>query len=572
MKTSSFLSCIAITCAMILNSCSNKENDNEGLGNLIPMTFTASAEADGGSRSALAANGVSVNWVTDDAISVFDFNNANNAFTLSEGAGTNVGHFDGTLTNATLQNTALYPYFQNATIAERTISGILMPAEQKAVKNGFDPTSNIMTAFSTDGKFYFKQAVCYVKITTTDECDKIVFTANGNESLAGTTNLNVGEKGIPTHTVTANGATTVTLMPTEGLTSFEAGTYHIGILPQTLASGFTVECFKTNSEMKQVKKYDKSISIFSRGKIVNLGSTNGWEEKDKHVCQHYYEYGKGAKEYVDLGLPSGTLWATTNLGAMEPWEYGDYYQWGATAPQLLSYDQEDNKAWVTHGTGKCQWATELKENTYRNAPFHLANNINEGEGPYWTKYAPSTTFQAPGANPEDLAKMVLDPEDDAATYQWGYEWRMPTKEEILELKNNTYWLHTINYKSSGIEGYIVYKVKDASHKNRVFIKGTGYDYSSQYDINDPHIFLPLAGVISNLIPGNPITYIRDTDYVNGNYLTSNLFADWACQYSAFARCGSKSSTDFNIPTHTGRGVGMSIRPVFHLTNKQLGNP
>ena len=38
-------------------------------------------------------------------------------------------------------------------------------------------------------------------------------------------------------------------------------------------------------------------------------------------------------EYVDLGLPSGTLWATCNVGANTPEEYGDYFAWGETAPK-----------------------------------------------------------------------------------------------------------------------------------------------------------------------------------------------------------------------------------------------
>ena len=46
-------------------------------------------------------------------------------------------------------------------------------------------------------------------------------------------------------------------------------------------------------------------------------------------------------EYVDLGLPSGTLWATCNVGASKPEEYGDYFAWGETKPK-------DDYSWETY--------------------------------------------------------------------------------------------------------------------------------------------------------------------------------------------------------------------------------
>ena len=96
-------------------------------------------------------------------------------------------------------------------------------------------------------------------------------------------------------------------------------------------------------------------------------------------------------EQVDLGLPSGTIWAACNLGASSPEECGDYYAWGETEPK-------DKYSW----------------NTYK---FGTENNL--------TKY-----------NKEDK-KTILDPEDDAAHVALGGKWHIPTREQIQELLDNT---------------------------------------------------------------------------------------------------------------------------------------
>ena len=106
-------------------------------------------------------------------------------------------------------------------------------------------------------------------------------------------------------------------------------------------------------------------------------------------------------EYIDLGLPSGTLWATTNVGASVPEEYGDYFAWGETTPKDV-YD------WSTY-----QWCM--------------------GSYTKMTKYCTESYY---GYNGFVDNKTELDPEDDAAYVNWGPEWRMPSKAQIQELYNN----------------------------------------------------------------------------------------------------------------------------------------
>ena len=92
---------------------------------------------------------------------------------------------------------------------------------------------------------------------------------------------------------------------------------------------------------------------------------------------------------VDLGLPSGTLWATHNIGATKPEEYGDLFAWGATEPYRLS------------GT----------------TPIDNTNN-------YASSYA-------------NKIQHDLYPNEDAATVKWGKGWCMPTKAQFEELLANT---------------------------------------------------------------------------------------------------------------------------------------
>lgn len=102
-------------------------------------------------------------------------------------------------------------------------------------------------------------------------------------------------------------------------------------------------------------------------------------------------------EWVDLGLPSGTLWATMNVGADTPADYGDYFAWGETAPK-------DVYSWGTYKWSNGQYNTLTKYCT--NSEYGLVDNKTE-----------------------------LEPEDDAAYVNWGSSWRMPTKEQQDELRN-----------------------------------------------------------------------------------------------------------------------------------------
>ena len=133
------------------------------------------------------------------------------------------------------------------------------------------------------------------------------------------------------------------------------------------------------------------------------------------------------EDYVDLGLPSGIKWATKNLGASKPSDYGDYYAWGETATKA-------DYSWATYKwmqTGQSDWKHITK--------YTFPDGKTEG---IW--YAPDGTFIGDG-------KFTLDAADDAATVKLGSPWRMPTSDEIKELLDNCTWTWTTQDGINGCE-------------------------------------------------------------------------------------------------------------------------
>ncbi|GEM_PF-304509 len=134
--------------------------------------------------------------------------------------------------------------------------------------------------------------------------------------------------------------------------------------------------------------------------------------------------------FVELGLPSGLLWATCNVGANNPEDYGDYFAWGETKPN-----------------GSYEWSS-----------YKYCNGSNST----MTKYCTDSSYGIVDN------KTVLDLEDDAAHVNWGGSWRMPTFDEFQELIDNCTWTWTIH---GGHDGY---KVASTANGNSIFLPAAGY--------------------------------------------------------------------------------------------------
>ena len=137
-------------------------------------------------------------------------------------------------------------------------------------------------------------------------------------------------------------------------------------------------------------------------------------------------------DFVDLGLPNGTLWATCNIGANSPEEYGDYFAWGETNPK-----------------------SEYSWNTYKYANGSLDK---------LTKYCNNSDFGNKGFS-DTLT--VLQPADDVANVKWGSGWQIPTKTQWEELEQNTSRTWTMR---SGVKGWLCM----ASNGNSLFLPAAGF--------------------------------------------------------------------------------------------------
>jgi hypothetical protein len=154
---------------------------------------------------------------------------------------------------------------------------------------------------------------------------------------------------------------------------------------------------------------------------------NGYLTGEK---EYFNGGGDDSHEAVDLGL--SVKWATMNVGANAPEEYGDYFAWGETEPK-------DYYDWSTY-----KWCNGSK------------NTLTK----YCTKSKYGTVDN----------KTVLDLEDDAAHANWGGAWRMPTFDEIQELKSECSWEWTTQ---NSVNGYEV----TGPNGNSIFLPAAGYRWS-----------------------------------------------------------------------------------------------
>lgn len=145
-------------------------------------------------------------------------------------------------------------------------------------------------------------------------------------------------------------------------------------------------------------------------------------------------------QYVDLDLPSHLLWATHNLGAENPWEVGNYYAWGETAPK-------ETYSWSNYSTA-----------------------LAGGSKTTLRKYC---TNEAYGEDGFTDGKSVLDLADDAAAQNCDNGSRMPTDKEYEELLRNCNWAW-VSFK--GVDGYRVSSKKDPS--KYIFLPLTGYKHKT----------------------------------------------------------------------------------------------
>lgn len=158
---------------------------------------------------------------------------------------------------------------------------------------------------------------------------------------------------------------------------------------------------------------------------VEQFTTDEWE--DYYEEEESYVPTAGGHAYVDLGLPSGTYWATCNVGADSPEDYGNLYAWGETRTKS-SYS----------------WRRYF-------------DSINESDRDFYR-------YNNKSGSPE-----FLYDEDDAAHVNWGADWHMPTYRQFEELINSKYTT-TQWTTQNGTNGRLI---TSNSNGNSIFLPASG---------------------------------------------------------------------------------------------------
>lgn len=161
---------------------------------------------------------------------------------------------------------------------------------------------------------------------------------------------------------------------------------------------------------------------------------------------------KGGYTYVDLGFPSRTLWATYNVGAELPVEYGDYFAWGETSP-------------------KDRYVAET---------YVFFNGYKDGK----ESHSQFSKYVMHKENGKPDGKDKLENSDDAAYVNWGHNWCMPTQEQVEELgKLCEFWRKDVYVNGKQVIGYIG---ESKLNGNRIYIPAAGWEYS---DTPNAHMWL-----------------------------------------------------------------------------------
>lgn len=235
----------------------------------------------------------------------------------------------------------------------------------------------------------------------------------------------------------------------EGTTMIVVSSVDDQAVPDTCDVTVYTECGDINCDgYVNISDVTKLIDYLLNSNSEGLSTNNADTNRDGNVnisdvtvmidylLSGFWSWDPHKNDWVDLGLPSGTLWATCNVGANSPEEYGDFFAWGETAPK-------DFYSWETYRWCNGCFNTLTKYNN--NSNLGLVDNKTE-----------------------------LDPEDDAAYVNWGPSWRMPTTEQQQELYQNCSSVWTT---MNGVNGHLF----TGPNGNTIFLPAAGFRWDDSLD-------------------------------------------------------------------------------------------
>ena len=494
---------MALCAAFLMAGCQRIEEDNRCLDEKV---FHASFETPGVETKTYLDSDHKLLWTADDRLSIFDGNAYNQQYRFKGNTGDNSGDFDEVHTsglhsgNDISTNYAVYPYAENVKISNGEKITLSLPAVQQYADKSFGLGANTMVAVTNgtgDNFLAFKNLCGYLVIKLYGEgtVRNITLKGNNGEKIAGAATVTASYGQSPSVSMNDAATTGITVASgngvTLGTTAKTATEFWFCIPPVTFSKGFSIRV--TNTVGGVMEKSISSSRSISRNTISSMSALE----------VEFTEPVTPVPEMVDLGLPSGLKWASFNLGASKPEEYGGYYQWGGLD------DVTDTSIYL-------DWS---------NCPYHTGSNYKTG----WSKYVPSdeSSYWSGSGSPDN--KTVFGPEDDVAHVKLGGKWRIPTDAEWTELRQNCSWTWTNDYNGTGVKGYIVTS------------KITGY--------TDKSIFLPAAGYRNF----DSASFVGSYGFYWSSSLDTVVIPHIACSmyfYSDGVRTDSSS-----------RYGGLSVRPV-----------
>ena len=419
-----------------LFACNNlKETAESAPGFEQELVFTASREGVSPDTKTVRMDDGSTWWNAAEEISVFygSGSEGGSKFTSLNNVLQEIVDFSGsvTISGSGQDWWAVYPYSADNTCDGTSITTVV-PDNQIGSEGNFSGDVFPAIAKSKSNVFAFWNICGGIKFfVSRRDITSVTFKGNNDEVLAGKVKVAFDNNGQPVVTEVLDGKTEVTLTaPDDG--AFKAGKYYyLTLLPARLSSGFTLTFNTADSKGVVTSNSVQTVKRSTFGVLKNVDSkVTEWEKTAVEP------------EAVDLGLPSGLKWATFNVGATKPEEYGDYFAWGETEPK-------SDYSWASY-------------------QFNMGTDWH---GPF-SKYVTNSPYGSFGTADD---KIVLDSDDDVAIVKWGGNWRMPTSKEWDELIVNCTWTWTT------LNGVVGRKVT-GTNGNSIFLPFAGIWYNT--DIGD----------------------------------------------------------------------------------------
>ena len=442
------------------------------------LVFTASRESVTPDTKSVKLDDGTVWWGPQEEISMFYGSGTagGSKFTSTNTSHAETVEFEGNINiSGSKEFWAVYPYSTDNSCDGSSIITVI-PHQQTGVEGNFSNDAFPAMATASSMNLPFWNICGGVKFfVSRADIKSVTIKGNNGETLAGKVKVAFNADGYPEVTEVIDSQSEVTLTAPDGGCFKPLKYYYITLLPTTLDGGISLT-FTTDTEIGTLtsnKAQTVKRCIFGVLKNVDSKVTE-WEST---VVE---------PEYVDLGL--SVKWATFNVGATKPEEYGDHFAWGEIAPKN-KYD------WTTY-----KWCN--------------------GDSDKLTKYCSMSSHWDSSVSMD--YKTELDLEDDAASANWGGDWRMPTDAELAELRERCSWTWTTQ---NGVNGMLV----TAENGNA--------------------IFLPAAGWRS----GTDLNGVGSCGYCRSSSLTTEGTSDaWAISFSS----GGFGRGCF------GRLDGFSVRPVY----------